>query len=254
VARAGVVARWNPLTHPHQAHNPSPEPTRRKRRNGTSCHHGPVQRRGDDLAQRRGSPEAVDVRPLEHTELLGAAGAAARALEDDPASVACYGADPLIRLAQTYRLFVNLFDRMTTPQHGALAGPCVLAVAGALPPGGCVGAMMAPYVEDTLALPEPSVGDPMRPAVLWATWAAHDLPEEHWHIGPVGVEPRYQGMGIGRAVMESLCAELDAAQRVGWLETNKEQNVRFYSGVGFELVDQATALGVNSWFMRRDPR
>lgn len=159
-----------------------------------------------------------------------------------------------MRLAQTYALFTDLFPRMTTPQHGALSGRCVLAVAGALPPGACVGVMMAPYVQDTLAMPEPPVGNPMRPAVLWATWAAHDLAEEHWHIGPVGVEPGYQGTGIGRAVMGALCDELDSEQRIGWLETNKERNVRFYSGLGFELVSQATALGVESWFMRRDPR
>jgi len=214
----------------------------------------PVQGRDDAFARRRDRPAGVEVRPLQGDELAAAAGAAARALEDDPASVACYGDDPLVRLAQTYGLFTDLFGRMATPQHGALAGHCVLAVAGVLPPGGCVGAMMAPYVEDTLAMATPPVGHPMRPAVLWATWAAHDLAEEHWHVGPVGVEPGYQGMGIGRAVMGALCEELDAEQRVGWLETNKERNIRFYSGLRFELVAQATALGVESWFMRRDPR
>jgi ribosomal protein S18 acetylase RimI-like enzyme len=209
----------------------------------------------------RGSPTErserlalVEVRTLEPDELAAAAGAAARALQDDPASVACYGDDPLVRLAQTYGLFADLFGRVTFPQYGALAGRCVLAVAGILPPGACVGAMMAPYVKDTLARPEPAVGDPMRPAILWATWAAHDLPEEHWHIGPVGVEPGYQGTGIGRAVMEALCEELDEEGRIGWLETNKERNLRFYRGLGFELVDHATALGIDNWFMRRDPR
>lgn len=196
----------------------------------------------------------LEVRPLQGDELPAAAGAAARALQDDPASVACYGDDPLVRLSLTYALFGDLFGQMTAPQYGVLAGRCVLAVAGVLPPGACVGAMMGPFVEDTLKMPEPPVGDPLRPALLWATWAAHDLAEEHWHIGPVGVEPGYQGMGIGRAVMGALCDELDAEHRIGWLETNKERNVRFYGGLGFELVGQATALGVESWFMRRDPR
>ena len=195
----------------------------------------------------------LEVRVLHPDELPAAAGAAARALQDDPASVACYGDDVLVRLAQTHSLFGDLFSRVTAAQHGALVGRCVIAVAGVLPPGGCVGAMMAPYVEGTLAAPEPPLGDPLRPAVLWATWAAHDPTEEHWHIGPVGVEPGLQGLGIGRAVMESLCAELDEHSRLGWLETNKERNVRFYSGLGFEVVDRADGLGVPSWFMRRDP-
>jgi ribosomal protein S18 acetylase RimI-like enzyme len=195
----------------------------------------------------------LEVRVLHPDELAAAAGAAARALQDDPASIACYGDDALVRLAQTHSLFGDLFGRVTVAQHGALAGRCVVGVAGVLPPGGCVGAMMAPYVDDTLAAPEPPLGDPLRPAVLWATWAAHDPAEEHWHVGPVGVEPGFQGLGIGRAVMESLCAELDEHRRVGWLETNKERNVRFYSALGFELVDQADALSVRNWFMRRDP-
>ena len=204
--------------------------------------------------QRRRALGALEVRHLRQGELAGAAGAAARALEDDPASVACYGDDPLVRLDATYGLFSDLFERVTVPQHGAVVGRCVLGVAGVLPPGTCVGAMMGPYVSTTLASPVPPAGDPSRAMVLWATWAAHDLPEEHWHIGPVGVEPAYQGGGVGRAVMDALCAELDANGRVGWLETNKERNLRFYGALGFELVDEASALGVPSWFMRRDPR
>jgi GNAT superfamily N-acetyltransferase len=196
----------------------------------------------------------LEVRVLHPDELPAAAAAAARALQDDPASVACYGDDALVRLSQTHSLFGDLFSRVAVAQHGGLAGRCVIAVAGVLPPGGCVGALMAPYVDDTLAAAEPPLGDPLRPAVLWATWAAHDPAEEHWHVGPVGVEPGFQGLGIGRAVMESLCEELDEHGRLGWLETNKERNVRFYSALGFELVHRVEALGVPNWFMRRDPR
>lgn len=203
--------------------------------------------------RRRGLGE-IEVRPLRSSEMAGATGAAARALQDDPASVACYGDDPLVRLDATYGLFTELFERVSVPQYAALLGGCVLGVAGVLPPGACVGSMMAPYVSTTLASPVPAVGDQTRAMVLWATWAAHDLPEEHWHIGPVGVEPGYQGSGIGAAVMGALCAELDEHRRVGWLETNKERNLRFYEALGFEMVDEATALGVPSWFMRRDPR
>lgn len=205
-----------------------------------------------DAEGARGSGE-VEVRVLSGAELRDAAGTAARALQDDPASIACYGSEALVRLAHTYGLFVELFDRTVTAQYGALSGGCVLGVAGVLPPGTCVGALMAPYVESTLARPDPPLGDPLRPMKLWATWAAHDLPEEHWHIGPVGVEPGYQGLGIGRAVMEALCAELDDFGRVGWLETNKERNIRFYGSLGFELAGEALSLGVPSWFMRRDP-
>lgn len=193
------------------------------------------------------------VRLLAPEELPAAAGTAARALQDDPTNLASYGDDPLVRLAAIHGLFLDVFGQATTAQHGAVTGSCVVAVAGMMGPGRCVGTMMGPMAAEVLAAPVPPVGDPWRAAQFWATWAAHDLPDEHWHIGPVGVEPGLQGMGIGRAVMESLCAELDAEGRIGWLETNRERNVRFYSALGFEVVDEVTMLGVPNWFMRRDP-
>jgi ribosomal protein S18 acetylase RimI-like enzyme len=201
-------------------------------------------------------PEAsgpLEVRLLAPAELPAAAAAAARALQDDPTNIASYGDDPLQRLATVHALFADMFGQMTVPQHGALAGSLVVAVAGMMGPGRCVGSMFGAMAPEVLAGAEPPLGDPWRAALFWATWAAHDLPEDHWHIGPVGVEPGFQGTGIGRAVMESLCAELDAGDQVGWLETNRERNVRFYSALGFEVVEHATVLGVPNWFMRRDP-
>ena len=202
-------------------------------------------------AERAGGP--LEIRLLGPAELPAAAAVAARALQDDPTNVASYGDDPLQRLAQVHKLFVDVFGQTTVPQHGAVAGGCVAAVAGAVGPGRCVGAMMGAMAAEVLAAPVPPVGDPWRASQFWATWATHDLAADHWHIGPVGVEPGLQGMGIGRAVMEALCDELDEDGRIGWLETNRERNVRFYTALGFEVVDQDTALGVPNWFMRRDP-
>jgi hypothetical protein len=51
----------------------------------------------------------------------------------------------------------------------------------------------------------------------------------------------------------ALCATFDQEGRVGWLETDKERNVRFYNAFDFEVVETATILGVPTWFMRRSP-
>ena len=170
------------------------------------------------------------------------------------ANLAAYGDNQLLRLEQVHGLFADLFaHRVSLPQFGAVCGSCVVAVAGVMAPGQCVGAMMGPMAGEVLSKPAPPVGDPLRAWVFWASWAAHDLAEDHWHIGPVGVEPGYQGMGIGKRVVQALCDEMDARGAIGWLETNKERNVRFYSGIGFEVVDRTDDLGVPSWFMRRSP-
>ncbi|MGH9030327.1 MAG: GNAT family N-acetyltransferase [Acidimicrobiales bacterium] len=195
----------------------------------------------------------VSVRALEPAEYASAAAVAARALRDAPSTVASYGDDPLDRMARTHRTFLSLFEAMEPPQLGAVCGACPIGVAVATAPGRCVGALFGPYASETLARSVPDYGDPAREQVFWATWAEHDLADEHWHIGPVGVEPGFQGRGIGGAILRGLCEGFDRDRRVAWLETDKEINVRFYQGVGFEVVEKTTVLDVPTWFMRRDP-
>lgn len=199
------------------------------------------------------SMSAPEVRVLEPAELREAAGVAARALRDAPTTVASHGDDPLVRMERTHPTFVGLLANARTPQTGALCGSCPIAVAVATEPGGCVGALFKPFAAKTLAGPVPEMGDQAREQLFWANWAIHDIEEEHWHIGPVGVEPGFQGRGIGGAVMRELCARLDRDREVAWLETDKELNVRFYSGLGFEVVEHSIILEVPTWYMRREP-
>ncbi len=113
-------------------------------------------------------------------------------------------------------------------------------------------AMLPPEIR-TLDVPSPDAGDADRFLHMGSILAAHDLAETHWHVGPVGVEPGFQGMGLGRAAMRHLCHEFDERGRLAWLETDKPENVRFYIGLGFEVVEEIPLLGARNWFMRRDP-
>jgi hypothetical protein len=54
--------------------------------------------------------------------------------------------------------------------------------------------------------------------------------------------------------MELLCDEFDQHRRLAWLETDKPENVRFYSGLGFEVVEEIPLLSARNWFMRREAR
>ena len=82
--------------------------------------------------------------------------------------------------------------------------------------------------------------------------AEHDLDDHHWHVGPVGVEPGFQSMGMGREAMRLLCDEFDEHRRISWLETAKPENVRFYINLGFEVVNESPMLTSHLWFMRRE--
>ena len=148
----------------------------------------------------------------------------------------------------------TFFDVLPAPQMAAVVGGCVVAVAGMAPPGGCIGAFMGAGALDLMPPTVPPVGDPTRAHVFWAQWAAADLAVDHWHLGPVGVEPGLQGRGIGGAVMGAVCQWLDEGHHVAWLETDKPRNVRFYSGLDFEVAGESTILDVTTWYMRRDPR
>jgi ribosomal protein S18 acetylase RimI-like enzyme len=195
----------------------------------------------------------IVIRYLEPDEHQAAAAVAARALLDAPTMVAVHGDDPMDRLALPHAEFSMLFKFLSTPQVGAFCGACLIAVAAVSPPGGCIGSFFSTKAAGVLDRPTPELGDPSRVQVFWAHWATHDVADEHWHIGPVGVEPGFQGRGIGAAVMRDICATLDGEKRIGWLETDKERNVRFYTGLGFEVVEEVTILEVPTWFMRRDP-
>jgi ribosomal protein S18 acetylase RimI-like enzyme len=77
------------------------------------------------------------------------------------------------------------------------------------------------------------------------------MPEPHWHVGPVGVEPRFQGRGIGEALMRELLGIMDAEGSASWGETDTEANVRFYQALGWELVKAIQVVGIPLWFLQR---
>ena len=91
-----------------------------------------------------------------------------------------------------------------------------------------------------------------RKSVWFREWAAHDPREPHWHLGPVGVLPAHQGCGIGAMLMERFCKEVDACAAKAYLETDLDQNVRFYEKFGFKVVSESAIFGVKNRYMSRD--
>ncbi len=152
---------------------------------------------------------------MRQNEHRAAAAVTARALADSPTAVAIYGDDPLDGLAGLYGELGPFFGLLPSPQMAAFTGDCVIAAAGVAPPGGCIGSFVGAEAAQLIGAPEPAVGDPARAHVFWAHWAQADLAEEHWHLGPVGVEPGFQGRGIGGALMRAVCAWLDEGSAPG---------------------------------------
>jgi len=86
-----------------------------------------------------------------------------------------------------------------------------------------------------------------------AIWDQHDPMEPHWHLGPVGVVPSRQGSGVGSALMQRFCHEVDVRKAAAFLETDRSRNVRFYQSFGFQVVDEVEIFEVRNYFMWRPP-
>jgi len=195
------------------------------------------------------------VTELETTWLKGtdqttqAARVAARALRDSPTSLAVSD-DPLVRFEMFQSTFLGMLDGARVA--GVRLGGTVLGVAATEHPGNCIASLLPPEFR-VLDPPAPEATDADRFLHMGSILAAHDLLEPHWHVGPVSVEPEFQGRGLGRSAMGLLCAEFDQYGRLAWLETDKPENVRFYERFGYAVVAEAFVLRVPNWFMIRRP-
>jgi GNAT superfamily N-acetyltransferase len=193
----------------------------------------------------------VEVRGLTDAEVRVAGAVAARALRDNPMMAFSVPDDPLLRLQTGYDTFV---DRIAPDSVGALVGRHVIGVAAAAAPGVCIGATAAPDLRRVPNVaPAAAVGYDRARYVI-ATMCEHDPEERHVHVGPVGVEPGVQGLGIGRRMLEALCERLDHDGETGWLETDKPENVVFYRRHGFDVAVEDRHLGFPIWFMHRPAR
>ena len=90
-----------------------------------------------------------------------------------------------------------------------------------------------------------------RKAVWRTEWARHEPKRQHWHLGPIGVLPSRQGLGIGSILMERFCMEVDACKAEAYLETDVDKNVRFYEKFGFKVISESDIFSVKNRYMLR---
>jgi ribosomal protein S18 acetylase RimI-like enzyme len=82
------------------------------------------------------------------------------------------------------------------------------------------------------------------------------VPEPHWYLLIVGVDPVLQGHGLGSALVKEGLARADQANSPCYLETSEERNVAFYERHGFAVIAKVPLGrdGPPGWAMRREPR
>lgn len=98
-------------------------------------------------------------------------------------------------------------------------------------------------------------GHNLIPVLKWRkNWADHDLSCQHVHFGPLAVRTSHQGMGIGKLLLSDFCQYLDETNQIGYLETDKIENVSLYQKFGFEVKETDTIFGRTNWFMIRQTK
>lgn len=195
------------------------------------------------------------IRTLGPESIRAAARLLAGSMADNPLHQRVFGSDaarlePLLEAA-----FARLLRRQmrTGAVLGAYQHDILVGVAAMVPPGHC-----QPGLGGKLAmlpiLARAGVLHRLPRIVRWLrTWANHDPAFPHWHLGPAAVEQSRQGQGVGSQLMQEICERLDHNRGIGYLETDKPDNVRLYRRGGFEVVAEQPVLGVTNWFMQRQP-
>ncbi len=79
------------------------------------------------------------------------------------------------------------------------------------------------------------------------------MPQPHWYLWALGVDPSYQGQGIGGSLLKPGMAQAQEAGIPCYLETETEANVAFYCKRGFEVLHEAefSETGFQLWYMRK---
>jgi ribosomal protein S18 acetylase RimI-like enzyme len=214
----------------------------------------------------------VTLDALRPEEIPIAAGVAARGMRDNPGSIAMMGENPIWREQRLEPVFRWVLLSLKRPCLVARRGDAIVGVAAVSPPHQCfyrqlldgqralaLGGMRVgvsiPTIPRGVLLPLLTLGpDALARTSRWGEAGLQNHPSEpHQHVELVAVEAGLQGLGIGSMMMEELCREMDEVAVMGYLETDKEENLRFYEKFGFEVTDEWVALDTASWSMKRPP-
>lgn len=83
---------------------------------------------------------------------------------------------------------------------------------------------------------------------------ATDVPEPHWYVMAVGVEPNARGLGLGRQLLDPMLSQAREGRHPCYLETAQPNNVGFYERLGFRVMRHVVEpeSGLPLWTFRWD--
>ncbi|HCS28998.1 MAG TPA: GNAT family N-acetyltransferase [Spongiibacteraceae bacterium] len=198
--------------------------------------------------------EVQSVRKVNAGELREVAAVLARAFYDDP-PMRWVLPDDGRRLMLAERFFHFFLRKLWFHQNECLTTAGQAGAAVWLPPGGWeVSAfrqiLLLPGMAMTLGR---SLGPTLRAI---AAMESNHPKEHHFYLPFAGVDPEWQGKGIGSALLAPVLQRCDEESIPAYLEASSPINRRLYERHGFEVTEEFT-LGKGSpplWRMWREPK
>jgi ribosomal protein S18 acetylase RimI-like enzyme len=114
-----------------------------------------------------------------------------------------------------------------------------------------------PDDEPLAVLIEGTVVEPVRQEVFAVIeqMANYHPREPHWYLPLMGVDPTYQGKGLGTALMRHVLSRCDREKKLAYLESSNAKNIPLYEREGFERIGTIQAGTWPSLYpMVRTPR
>lgn len=84
----------------------------------------------------------------------------------------------------------------------------------------------------------------------------HPKAKPHFYLMTIGVDPKFQGQGLGSALLDATLAMIDAKGLPSYLESSNEKNVPLYKRHGYEVTNEFRPApdAPPLWGMWREPR
>jgi len=208
------------------------------------------------IAMSRRTKINARLRNLQLVELDDAVRVVSDGMRNNPTNIRAFSIEDADQRARSLARFFTpllrgLYKRGVV--MGAFCDKALVGVCGMAQPGSCQPTWFEKIEVLSPMVVSRSMGTVIR-VMRWAgEWARRDPRNPHWHLGPVAVEPHFQGKGIGGAMLSAFCERMDQEYTLSYLETDKLENVGFYERFGFRIIEEGAVLGVRSWFMSRTP-
>jgi len=197
---------------------------------------------------------SVTVRDLGQSELTGAGAVVGRALQDNPVVQRVFERCFSRRAAAVGEIYGTILRQIQSKGIvlGAFTADETLVGVGALVQPGRCGQTTFEKIALTRVIQSCTSVEMALAYQRWqAAYARRDPKDQHWHLGPVAVEPGFQRKGVGTALMTTLCERIDKFPAMAWTETDRRESVPFFARFGFREVAEAGVCEVPNWFLMR---